>query len=153
MSGAAADPLNPDILGVGTNGNAIVSGADYAAGEGYTAAAIIKPDEVAEVSVRHEEFHTLEEFVDGIPQSWWSEDTRDKQVALVVIVRGSCSTETRSHRVHVRHCFSAKTVRIDSKGNNSKKYQGSANHRSRARQVGSASDMVDEHRSLHGHSG
>ncbi|KAK3035415.1 hypothetical protein RJ639_032943 [Escallonia herrerae] len=34
MSRAASDPLNPDILGVGTNGNAIVSGPDYAAGDG-----------------------------------------------------------------------------------------------------------------------
>ncbi|THF98433.1 hypothetical protein TEA_029524 [Camellia sinensis var. sinensis] len=79
------------------------------------ATGIVKPNQVAEVAVRHEEFHTLEELVDGVPQSWWSEDTRDKEVILLVNVQGSCSAETRSHRVYVRHCFSAKTVRIDSR--------------------------------------
>ncbi|KAF5942252.1 hypothetical protein HYC85_019894 [Camellia sinensis] len=79
------------------------------------ATGIVKPNQVAEVAVRHEEFHTLEELVDGVPQSWWSEDTRDKEVILLVNVQGSCSAETRSHRVYVRHCFSAKTVHIDSR--------------------------------------
>ncbi|KDP29559.1 hypothetical protein JCGZ_19272 [Jatropha curcas] len=87
-------------------------------------AGIINPEQFAEVSVHHEEFHTLEDFVDGIPQNWWSEDTRDKEVILVVNVQGSGSTETKSHRIHVRHCFSAKAMRIDSKLNNSKKGQG-----------------------------
>ncbi|CAN8318308.1 unnamed protein product [Cochlearia groenlandica] len=84
------------------------------------AAGTIKPDSSVEVSVHHEEFHTLEEFVDGIPQDWWCEDTRDKEAILVVNVQGSCSTETVCHRVHVRHCFSAKTFRIDTNPSNSK---------------------------------
>ncbi|KFK37212.1 hypothetical protein AALP_AA4G228500 [Arabis alpina] len=84
------------------------------------AAGTIKPDSTVEISVHHEEFHTLEEFVDGIPQNWWCEDTRDKEVILVVNVQGSCSTETVCHRVHVRHCFSAKTLRIDSNPSNPK---------------------------------
>ncbi|XWS43920.1 hypothetical protein CRYUN_Cryun16bG0146000 [Craigia yunnanensis] len=44
------------------------------------AAGIIKPDQFVDVSVHHEEFHTLEDLVDGIPQNWWCEDTRDKEV-------------------------------------------------------------------------
>lgn len=96
---------------------------------------MINPDQVAEITVHHEEFHTLEEFVDGVPQSWWSEDTRDKEVILLVNVRGSCSTETKTHRVHVRHCFSGNRVSLESNprlssasrkhGGSSKDYQKS----------------------------
>ncbi|XP_062026757.1 type I inositol polyphosphate 5-phosphatase 12 isoform X2 [Rosa rugosa] len=94
------------------------------------AAGMIKPEQSAEVSVHHEEFHTLEEFVDGIPQNWWCEDTRDKEVILLVNVQGSCSAQTYTHRIRVRHCFSAKTVsRIDSKSNSSRKGQGSPVHK------------------------
>ncbi|KAI3470298.1 hypothetical protein Pfo_026961 [Paulownia fortunei] len=62
------------------------------------AAGMIRPDQVADISVHHEESHKLEEFVEGIPQSWWSEDTRDKELILLVIVRGSCSTDSKTHR-------------------------------------------------------
>ncbi|THF96886.1 hypothetical protein TEA_022087 [Camellia sinensis var. sinensis] len=112
------------------------------------AAGIIKPDQVVEISVHHEEFHTLEDFVDGVPQSWWSEDTRDKEVILVVNVKGSCSIETRCHRVRVRHCFSAaaKPVLIDSRNNSSRKSRENSH---RLRHVGSANDLGDEPRSLH----
>ncbi|XP_057491389.1 type I inositol polyphosphate 5-phosphatase 12 isoform X2 [Actinidia eriantha] len=114
-------------------------------------AGIIKPDEVVEVLVRHEEFHSLEDFVDGgVPQSWWSEDTRDKEVILLVNVGGCCSIGTRSHRVRVRHCFSTKTIRIESKNNSSKRGQGASHHQTGLLLVGSASDMADELRSLHG---
>nr|XP_011464429.1 PREDICTED: type I inositol 1,4,5-trisphosphate 5-phosphatase 12 isoform X2 [Fragaria vesca subsp. vesca] len=90
------------------------------------AAGIIKPEQSAEVSVHHEEFHTSEEFVDGIPQNWWCEDTRDKEVILLVKVQGSCSAQTYTHRIRVRHCFSAKTVpRIDIKSNSSRRGQPS----------------------------
>lgn len=85
------------------------------------AAGIIKPEQSIEISVHHEESHTLEEFVDGIPQNWWCEDTRDKEVMLTVTVQGSCSTRSFNHQVRVRHCFSNKTVRIDSKSNSTKK--------------------------------
>lgn len=101
---------------------------------------MIKPEQSVEVSVHHEEFHTLEEFVDGIPQNWWCEDTRDKEVILIVNVQGSCSAQTHSHRVRVRHCFSAKTVRIDSKSNSSRKGQGSPVHRVEARQPNNSSE-------------
>ncbi|XP_065860846.1 type I inositol polyphosphate 5-phosphatase 12-like isoform X2 [Euphorbia lathyris] len=75
---------------------------------------IVKPDQCAEVAVHHEEFHGSEDQVDGIPQNWWCEDTRDKEVILNVIVQGSSSTATRSHKINVRHCFSAKGIRSDS---------------------------------------
>lgn len=110
------------------------------------AAGSIKPDSSAEVSIHHEEFHTLEEFVDGIPQNWWSEDTRDKEVILAMIVQGSCSTETKQHQIRVRHCFTAKTVRLDSKSNGSRKNQnqgGSLFNRSEHRQHGPSSDTGD----------
>ncbi|XP_022878980.1 type I inositol polyphosphate 5-phosphatase 12-like isoform X2 [Olea europaea var. sylvestris] len=84
------------------------------------AAGMIKPDEVAEISVRHEEFYKLDERVDGIPQSWWSEDTRDKEVILLVVVKGGCSTKTKTHRISVWHRFSGSSCRIDQKGNNSR---------------------------------
>jgi hypothetical protein len=103
---------------------------------------MIKPEQCAEVSVHHEEFHTLEEFVDGIPQNWWCEDTRDKEVILVVHVQGSCSAQTHSHRIRVRHCFSAKTVsRINLKSNSSRKGQGSPVHRQPAANTSSETSL------------
>ncbi|KAL8030521.1 hypothetical protein ABFX02_14G291300 [Erythranthe guttata] len=90
------------------------------------AAGMIDPDQVAEITIHHEEFHTMEEFVDGVPQSWWSEDTRDKEVILLVNVRGSCSTETKTHRVNVRHCLSGNPALVDQKLSVSKKHGGSS---------------------------
>ncbi|XP_057777010.1 type I inositol polyphosphate 5-phosphatase 13-like isoform X2 [Salvia miltiorrhiza] len=103
------------------------------------AAGMIGPEQVADVSVHHEEFHTSEEFVDGIPQSWWSEDTRDKEVVLLVNIRGSCTSQPRTHRVHVRHIFSgsppsttaapaAAQPSMEPKRNTSKKH-GTGSHR------------------------
>ncbi|XP_073307981.1 type I inositol polyphosphate 5-phosphatase 12-like isoform X2 [Primulina huaijiensis] len=96
-------------------------------------AGMIKPDQVVEISIHHEEFHTLEEFVDGIPQSWWSEDTRDKEVILQVNVRGSCSTDTKMHRVHVRHCFSGNSVNPDKKSNAASRHGPSSNQKNAPR--------------------
>ncbi|GER27917.1 Type I inositol-1,5-trisphosphate 5-phosphatase [Striga asiatica] len=93
------------------------------------AAGLIRPDQVADISIHHEESHKLEEFVEGIPQSWWSEDTRDKELILLVIVRGSCSTDLKTHRVHVRHCFSGNSLRIDLGSNVSRRNEGSLHQR------------------------
>lgn len=112
------------------------------------AAGLIKADQVVEISIHHEEFHTLEEFVDGLPQSWRSEDNQDKEVILLVNVKGSHSTVTKSHRVHVRHCFSGSSVHLDKKCNASKKHQGSFHNRSSLQNTGSASELADDHRSL-----
>ncbi|KAI9198711.1 hypothetical protein LWI28_021011 [Acer negundo] len=88
------------------------------------ATGVLKPDCIKEISVRHEDFQTLKEFVDGVPQNWWCEDMRDQEVILVVKVRGSLSTETKNHRIRVRHCYSAKTQPIDHKPNNTGQIQG-----------------------------
>ncbi|TXG72976.1 hypothetical protein EZV62_001555 [Acer yangbiense] len=88
------------------------------------AAGMIKPEYLCR---GHEEFHTVEEFVDGIPQNWWCEDTRDTR-----------------HQVRVRHCFSAKSIRMDSKSNGSKKAQAGG---SSLRQLSSgSSEAFDEQR-------
>jgi hypothetical protein len=67
------------------------------------AVGLIKPGETVEITVHHEDFYTQEEFVDGIPQNWWCEDTRDKEAVLKVIISGSTSTETKTHTINVRH--------------------------------------------------
>ncbi|KAJ4973015.1 hypothetical protein NE237_006189 [Protea cynaroides] len=113
------------------------------------AAGIIKPGQISEVSVHHEEFHTLEEFVDSVPQNWWCEDTRDKELILVVNVRGSCTTDRRSHRIRVRHCISSKTLRIESRLSDSRKFQGNVLHRADFRHLSNSSDMADDLRYLH----
>lgn len=64
---------------------------------------LIKPGESVEIAVHHEDFYTQEEFVDGIPQNWWCEDTRDKEAVLKIIISGSTSTETKTHTINVRH--------------------------------------------------
>lgn len=111
------------------------------------AGGIIRPDHFTDVVVHHEEFHTLEEFVDGIPQNWWCEDTRDKEVILVVNVRGSRTIETATHHIRLHHCFSSKTVRVDSKSSSSSRSsssQGGSLHRSEFRHCNSSSDVADD---------
>ncbi|CAA0838707.1 Endonuclease/exonuclease/phosphatase family protein [Striga hermonthica] len=96
--------------------NAIMGAAD-AVRRVTPAAGMISPDQVADISIHQQDYHSPDEFVEGIPQSWWSEDMRDKEVILLVNVRGSCSTETKSHRVHVRHKYSGNQCIIEpSKG-------------------------------------
>ncbi|ESW25894.1 hypothetical protein PHAVU_003G074300 [Phaseolus vulgaris] len=87
------------------------------------AAGVIKPEQNVEISVRHEDPHSLEESSNGVPQTWWSEDTRDKELILMVHVQGSSSLQTSCRKIHVRHCMSAKTVRIDSKSNSARRNQ------------------------------
>jgi hypothetical protein len=67
------------------------------------AVGLIKPGETMEITVHHEDFYTQEEFVDGIPQNWWCEDTRDKEAILMVNITGSTSTETKTHKIDIRH--------------------------------------------------
>lgn len=112
------------------------------------AAGILKPDQAADISIHHQEFHTLEEFVDGIPQSWWSEDTRDKEVILLVNVRGSCSIEMRSYQIHVHQRFSANVVHLDSK-TNSRKHQGSSQQQGTSHQGSSQQGSTHHLRSTH----
>lgn len=64
---------------------------------------LIKPGETVEITLHHEDFYTQEEFVDGIPQNWWCEDTRDKEAVLRINITGSSSTETKTHTINVQH--------------------------------------------------
>ncbi|KAH0916789.1 hypothetical protein HID58_031235 [Brassica napus] len=88
------------------------------------AAGIISPEGTVDVKVHHEDFQTMEECVDGIPQSWWCEDTRDKEAILMVNIRGSCSTTMTSHSVKVRHCYSARVCLLESRPKNLTKHLG-----------------------------
>ncbi|KAM0995341.1 hypothetical protein ACFX19_010869 [Malus domestica] len=106
-------------------------------------AGIIRPDHIAEVTVHHEEHQTLEEFLDGVPQNWWCEDTRDKEVILVVKVRGSYTTDTRHHRVCVRQCCSAKTNQNEPTGDSTRQAQGTVLRRSDFQHLSSSYDVVD----------
>ncbi|XP_017241821.1 type II inositol polyphosphate 5-phosphatase 15 isoform X2 [Daucus carota subsp. sativus] len=79
---------------------------------------IVEPDHIAEIAVHHDEHQTLEEFVDGVPQNWWCEDARDKEVMLLIKVRGGCTTEIKSHRIRVRHSISGKKMPVERKPKN-----------------------------------
>ncbi|XP_058097970.1 type II inositol polyphosphate 5-phosphatase 15-like isoform X2 [Magnolia sinica] len=109
------------------------------------ATGVIKPNQTAEVSVHHTEFKTLEDIIDG--QSWLSEDSKEKEVLLMVKVTGNFSTEVKSHLVQVHHILSSKTVRGDSK-TGSKRFQLSLQYRSESRNHGSSSDVADDSRNL-----
>lgn len=106
------------------------------------AAGIIKPGQIIEVTVHHEDFYTQEEFIDGIPQNWWCEDTRDKEVVLLVNVMGSYQTDSRSHRIHVRHCFSAKASCSETKSTSKKKPPANHLQRSDFEPFSSSSDVM-----------
>jgi len=79
--------------------------------------------------VQHEEFLTQEAFVDGIPRNCWCEDTRDKEVVLLVNVTGSYTTERKTHRIHVRRCHSPQSASSEAKGTTSNRVQSNHLHR------------------------
>ncbi|KAL3752836.1 hypothetical protein ACJRO7_000265 [Eucalyptus globulus] len=112
------------------------------------AGGIIKPEQFVEVSVHHEELHTLEDLVEGIPQNWWSEDTQDKEVILKLMIQGSRSTETWSHKIRVRHCYSSKMLHVDSKLDGSRKSQGGSVYLPEHRQHSNSTD-IDNFRNSH----
>ncbi|GMH11423.1 hypothetical protein Nepgr_013264 [Nepenthes gracilis] len=111
------------------------------------ATGIIEPDHTAEISVHHDDFHTREEFVDGLPRNSWCEDARDREVILAVNIGGSFTTETSSHRIKVRHCFSAKTKHLSPKSDGSDKSQRNLLHRSSIHQLDQF-DAFDQLRNL-----
>ncbi|KAI3411704.1 IPPc domain-containing protein [Psidium guajava] len=110
------------------------------------ASGIIEPEQTTEVSVHHEKFQTVEELVDGVPQNWWCEDNRDKEVVLEVRVSGTYMTGTRNHRIRVRHCFSSKAKQAD---HASKQAQVNLLHRSDLQRLSDSYDVVDHFRNLH----
>lgn len=112
------------------------------------ASGVVGPDQVADILVRHKDFDTTEQLVEGVPQTT-SEDNHDKEALLKVVVRGNCSSETKSHTVQLRLCNSCKVTRTDSsKGSGSRKH-GSTYQRPGVRQGGTQSDN-DENKSLEG---
>ncbi|KAL5195871.1 Type II inositol polyphosphate 5-phosphatase 15 [Glycine soja] len=114
------------------------------------ATGIIRPDQIVEVSVHHEEFQTLEEFVDGVVQNSWCEDSRDKEAILVVKVHGNYTIQPRNHRVRVHHCYSSKKKpMIDSQPDSSRHIQGTVLHRSDFQPFSSSCDVVDQLQKLH----
>lgn len=96
----------------------------------HPAVGVIKPGQIVGISVRHDEFLTQEAFVDGVRNNWLCEDTRDKEAVLLINVTGTYSTERRTHRLHVRRCYSPASLSGEPKGNTSKRLQSS--HRPRA---------------------
>eukprot|EP00268_Persea_americana_P047936 TRINITY_DN5024_c0_g1_i2.p1 TRINITY_DN5024_c0_g1~~TRINITY_DN5024_c0_g1_i2.p1 ORF type:complete len:1085 (+),score=190.51 TRINITY_DN5024_c0_g1_i2:138-3392(+) len=107
------------------------------------AVGVIKPGQIVEVTVQHEEFHTREEFIDGVQQNSWCEDARDKEVIMAVKISGSFSAYSKTHRVRINHCFSPKTAHSQSSAN-SERTQASLLHRSDFSHLGSSSDVVDD---------
>ena len=114
------------------------------------ATGIIRPEHIAEVSVHHEDFQTLEEFVDGVLLNSWCEDARDKEVILVVKVRGRYTTESRNHLVHVRHCFTSKKKQNDLEPD-SRQIKGTVLHRSDFQRLSSSHDVVDHIKNVADH--
>lgn len=112
------------------------------------ASGIIKPDEIFEVSVHHQDYQTVEEFVDGVPQNWWCEDARDKEVILAVKVHDSCMRETRMHRICLRHCLATSNAR-NSKPDSLNDIQSNLLHRSDIQRLSSSSyDVVNKLKNL-----
>ncbi|XP_021734312.1 type II inositol polyphosphate 5-phosphatase 15-like isoform X1 [Chenopodium quinoa] len=109
---------------------------------------VIEPDRTLEVEVNHEEFQTLEEFVDGVPQNSWCEDARDKEVIMVVRVHGSCCTEIGNHRIRVRYCCLAKGKRSMAKTRNENKVQSNLLQRSNIQNLNTSLDVFDKLRKL-----
>lgn len=110
---------------------------------------IIKPNQIAEVSVRLEDFPTVEEYVDGVAQNSWCEDTRDEEVILVLVVHGRFSTQTKNHRIRVRHiprCASTAKKHYDDVPKTSG--QVNALHRSDYQQLSNTLDVVEKLKGL-----
>ncbi|CAM8944022.1 unnamed protein product [Rhodiola kirilowii] len=108
-------------------------------------AGVIESDRSIEVSVHHQEMQNTEETGNGVPQSWWSEDTRDKEVVLGISIQGSCSVESRIHQIRVRYSLSGKTAgRINSSksSSSSKKIHTSSINRSEFGRLSNSSEEL-----------
>ncbi|GFP90093.1 type ii inositol 1 4 5-trisphosphate 5-phosphatase fra3 [Phtheirospermum japonicum] len=114
------------------------------------AAGIVEAEQIAEISIRHEEYETLKEFVDGVPQNFWCEDARDKEVILVVNVRGNCTTESKCHRVRVRYSITGKLTAMNNRrANNTGPVQANLLRRADFHRMSGSCDVVDHLRNLH----
>ncbi|KAL9165524.1 hypothetical protein ABFS82_06G175800 [Erythranthe guttata] len=108
------------------------------------AAGIIEADQIAEISIRADEYQTLEEFVDGVPQNFWCEDSRDKEVVLLVKVQGRCTVDPKFHRIRVRYSITGKlTPMIRKDDSTPTPVQSNMLHRSDFHQLSGSCDFVD----------
>ncbi|XP_057527554.1 type I inositol polyphosphate 5-phosphatase 13-like isoform X2 [Amaranthus tricolor] len=107
------------------------------------ACGVIDTEQSMDVTVRHTESHTLGDLVDGVPQNWWCEDTRDKEVVLAVQIKCSTSMEFTTHRIRVRHCYSTRRSHIGSRTNSSRRGSNSSHYRSESQRRDNNLDMVD----------
>ncbi|KAK9692239.1 hypothetical protein RND81_09G250900 [Saponaria officinalis] len=110
---------------------------------------VIEPDHTVEVTVHHENFQTLEEYVDGQPQNSWCEDARDKEVILVVRIHGSYGTKVSDQRIRLRHCFSAKKKGLGPKLRNEERKVPNVLHRSNIQHLNASLDVFDQLSKLH----
>ncbi|KAL4576632.1 hypothetical protein LXL04_012729 [Taraxacum kok-saghyz] len=112
---------------------------------------IIEPNHIVEISVHHQGYETMEEYVDGVAQNCWCEDVRDQEVMLVVEVRGTCTTEKKCHRVRVRHTqsLSDRTMPMEPKRDDLNRVYGNVLHRSDVKWLSGSRDVVDHIRDLH----
>ncbi|KAL6527082.1 hypothetical protein OROGR_016172 [Orobanche gracilis] len=114
------------------------------------AAGIVEADQIAEISIRHEEHATLEEFVDGVPQNFWCEDARDKEVILLVKLHGNCTTEPKCYRVRVRYSISGKITPVSNrKANNPERSHANLLRQADFHTMSGSYDVVDHLRNLH----
>ncbi|VFQ70598.1 unnamed protein product [Cuscuta campestris] len=115
---------------------------------------IIEPDQITEVIVHHKDYQTVEEFVDGVPRNCWCEDARDKEVILVVHIRGGCTTEMRCHRIRVRHCFLGIKIAPQSNSNrssgdsNNNLFRADVLHRADIQHLSFSSDVFEQLKSI-----
>ncbi|CAO2837462.1 unnamed protein product [Amaranthus hypochondriacus] len=109
---------------------------------------VVEPDRTVEVEVHHEEFETLVQFVDGVPQNSWCEDARDKEVIMLVTYHGSCCTKIGTHRIRVRHCCLTKDKNSRSKQENEGRVQSNLLHRSNIQNLNTSLDVFDKLRKL-----
>ncbi|XP_074321189.1 type II inositol polyphosphate 5-phosphatase 15 [Silene latifolia] len=110
---------------------------------------LIEPDHTVEITVHHEDFQTLEEYVDGVPQNSWCEDARDKEAILVVKIHGNCGTKVTDHRIRVRHCFSAKRKGLGLKPMREERKVANVLHRSSIQDLNTSHDVFDHLSKLH----
>ncbi|KAG0478464.1 hypothetical protein HPP92_013183 [Vanilla planifolia] len=106
------------------------------------AAGIIDPGHTVEVSLQYEDLLIQEDFIDGIPQNWWSEDTSDKEVVLLVKVTGNHSTKNRCHHIHFCRRYPRASLTNDPRGS-SPRFDGDNQQRTNFSRFSTSSDAIN----------
>lgn len=81
--------------------------------------------------------------MDGVPQNFWCEDARDKEVMLLLKVRGKCTTDAKCHRIRVRYSISGKRTPMNHKSMNSNPVQANLLQRADFHKLSDSCDVVD----------